>query len=57
MAFDRRRESLFNSSPRVAERYYIHVTESHVMTGFERFLDYHARGLEEAIPAQSDTVQ
>jgi len=28
-----------HSSPRIAERYYIHVTEPHVMTGFERFLD------------------
>jgi integrase len=27
------------SSPRVAERYYIHVTGPHVMTGFERFLN------------------
>ena len=31
-----------HSSPRVAERCYIHVTEPHVMTGFERFLNYHA---------------
>jgi integrase len=29
-----------HSSPRVAERYYIHVTEPHVSAGFERFLDY-----------------
>ena len=29
-----------HSSPRVAERYYIQVTESHVASGFERFLGY-----------------
>ena len=29
-----------HSSPRVAERYYIHVTERHVSTGFERFVTY-----------------
>jgi integrase len=46
-----------HSSPRVAERYYIHVTEPHVMTGFERFLNYHASKLVDAVPRQTDKVQ
>jgi integrase len=46
-----------HSSPRVAERYYIHVTEPHVMTGFERFLNYHAAKLVDAVPKQTDRVQ
>jgi integrase len=46
-----------HSSPRVAERYYIHVTEPHVMTGFERFLNYHAGKLVDAVPKQTDRVQ
>ena len=39
-----------HSSPRVAERHYIHITEPHVMTGFERFLNYHASRLVDAVP-------
>jgi integrase len=31
-----------HSSPRITERYYIHVTEPHVALGFERFLAYQA---------------
>ncbi|HWZ45954.1 MAG TPA: tyrosine-type recombinase/integrase [Candidatus Saccharimonadales bacterium] len=46
-----------HSSPRVAERYYIHVTEPHVMTGFERFLNYHSSKLADAVPKQTVTVQ
>jgi integrase len=46
-----------HSSPRVAERYYIHVTEPHVMTGFERFSEYQAAKLVEAFKEQSKTVQ
>jgi integrase len=46
-----------HSSPRVAERYYIHVTELHVMTGFERFLNYHARKLVDAVPKLTERVQ
>jgi integrase len=46
-----------HSSPRVAERYYIHVTEPHVMTGFERFAAYQATGIMNAIKQQSDAVQ
>ena len=46
-----------HSSPRVAERYYIHVTEPHVMTGFERFSEYHAAKLMEAFKQQSDRLQ
>jgi integrase len=46
-----------HSSPGIAERYYIHVTEPHVMTGFERFSQYHATKLLEAFKQQSDAVQ
>ena len=42
-----------HSSPRVAERYYIHVTEPHVMTGFERFLNYRASKLADCVPKQT----
>ncbi len=46
-----------HSSPRVAERYYIHVTEPHVMTGFERFSQYHAAKLIEAFKQLTTEVQ
>lgn len=46
-----------HSSPRVAERYYIHVTEPHVITGFERFVSYHGRGMVNAVRQLSDAVQ
>src|SRR5204862_8048771 len=46
-----------HSSPRVAEGDCIHVTEPHVMTGFERFLNYHASKLVDAVPKQTDRVQ
>lgn len=46
-----------HSSPRVAERYYIHVTEPHVMTGFERFLNYHAAKLVDAVPKHTGRLQ
>ena len=46
-----------HSSPRVAERYYIHVTEPHVMTGFERFTAYQTAGLVTASKQQTDKVQ
>jgi integrase len=46
-----------HSSPRVAERYYVHVTEPHVMTGFERFVSYQSKGIVNAIKQQSDRLQ
>jgi integrase len=46
-----------HSSPRVAERYYIHITESHVATGFERFLNYHAEKLADSVPKRTELVQ
>jgi integrase len=46
-----------HSSPRVAERYYIHVTENHVMTGFERFLNYHSNKLTDTFAKQTGRVQ
>jgi hypothetical protein len=45
-----------HSSPRVAERYYIHVTEPHVTAGFERFLSYLERRLVDSVPAGTTTV-
>jgi integrase len=46
-----------HSSPRVAERYYVHVTESHVAAGFERFLDYQAVRIVESVPAATARIQ
>jgi hypothetical protein len=46
-----------HSSPRVAERYYIHVTEQHVTTGFERFVSYLERWLVDSVPAVTERVQ
>jgi integrase len=34
-----------HSSPRITERYYVHVTEPHVSFGFDRFLDYQSAHL------------
>jgi len=50
-----------HSSPAVAARYYIHVTETHVAEGFGRFVEYQARNVEEGIkkafPPATDVVQ
>jgi hypothetical protein len=46
-----------HSSPRVAERYYIHVTERHITTGFERFVTYLERQLVHAVMPFTKTVQ
>lgn len=46
-----------HSSPRVAERYYIHVTEPHVTTGFERFVSYLEEHLVDAVPMATRTLQ
>ncbi len=32
-----------HSSPRITEKYYIHVTEPHISSGFERFMAYQAK--------------
>lgn len=32
-----------HSSPRITEKYYIHVTEPHISAGFERFMQYQAK--------------
>ena len=34
-----------HSSPRITEKYYIHVTEPHISSGFERFMAYQANRL------------
>jgi len=50
-----------HSSPSVAARYYIHVTETHVATGFGKFVEYQTRkvaeGLAAAFPQASEAVQ
>ena len=46
-----------HSSPRIAERYYIHVTEPHVTAGVGRFHAYLAARQIESVPAASDTIQ
>jgi integrase len=34
-----------HSSPRITEKYYIHVTEPHLSSGFDRFMAYQAKRL------------
>ena len=50
-----------HSSPAVAARYYVHVTETHVAAGFGKFVEYHTRsvaeGIEAAFKQASDAVQ
>jgi integrase len=40
-----------HSSPAVAARYYIHVTETHVAAGFGKFVEYQTRNVAEGIAA------
>jgi len=50
-----------HSSPAVAARYYIHVTETHVAAGFGKFVEYQTRsiaeGIADAFPEASEAVQ
>jgi hypothetical protein len=50
-----------HSSPSVAARYYIHVTETHVAAGFGKFVEYQTRNVAEefaaAFPQASEAVQ
>ena len=50
-----------HSSPTVAARYYVHVTETHVAAGFGKFVEYQthnvAEGLKAAFPQASEAVQ
>ena len=50
-----------HSSPSVAARYYIHVTETHVADGFGKFVEYQTRNVAEgfaaAFPQASEAVQ
>jgi hypothetical protein len=50
-----------HSSPSVAARYYIHVTETHVAAGFGKFVEYRTRnvaeGLAATFPPVSEAVQ
>jgi integrase len=45
-----------HSSPAVAARYYVHVTETHVAAGFGKFVEYQKRSVAEAISAASQAV-
>ena len=40
-----------HSSPAVAARYYVHVTETHVAAGFGKFVEYQTRNVAEGIKA------
>jgi integrase len=42
-----------HSSPRITEKYYIHVTEPHISSGFERFMAYQAKRLGTSQPPAS----
>jgi integrase len=50
-----------HSSPAVAARYYIHVTETHVAAGFGKSVEYQTRnvaeGIADAFPDASNSVQ
>ena len=50
-----------HSSPAVAARYYVHVTETHVAAGFGKFVEYQIRnvaeGIAEAFPEATRVVQ
>lgn len=50
-----------HSSPAVAARYYVHVTETHVAAGFGKFVEYQTRnvaeGIAAAFPEASEAVQ
>jgi integrase len=50
-----------HSSPAVAARYYVHVTETHVAAGFGKFVEYQTRnvaeGIAAAFPQGSEAVQ
>lgn len=46
-----------HSSPRITERYCIHVMEPHVTTGFGRFVTYLERRLVDTVPAVTDPLQ
>lgn len=42
-----------HSSPRITEKYYIHVTEPHISAGFERFMKYQATRLQSVQDSRS----
>jgi integrase len=50
-----------HSSPSIAARYYIHVTETHVAAGFGKFVEYQTRnmaeGLVTAFPPATNQIQ
>lgn len=46
-----------HSSPSVAERYYVKVTQQHVAEGFEHFMEYQSKRIVESIPMVTEKVQ
>jgi hypothetical protein len=40
-----------HSSPAVAAKYYIHVTEPHIAAGFGKFVEYQTRNVAEGLKA------
>src|SRR6185312_4389575 len=50
-----------HSSPSVTDKYYVHVTDTHVAAGFGKFVEYQTRniaeGIAEAFPEASAAVQ
>lgn len=42
-----------HSSPRITEKYYIHVTAPHISAGFERFMAYQTRQLASIQPSET----
>lgn len=44
-----------HSSPRITEKYYIHVSEPHINSGFERFMAYQAQ--QQGAGQSMDSVQ
>jgi integrase len=46
-----------HSSPSITAKYYIHVTESHVSTGFDKFLEYQAKHAIDSFKTLTDATQ
>jgi integrase len=45
-----------HSSPRITEKYYIHVNEPHISSGFERFVAYQSKRLGATQVASSQNI-
>jgi hypothetical protein len=42
-----------HSSPRITEKYYIHMTEPHISAGFEQFMAYQTKRLVSVEPSET----